>query len=108
MRTTGKKALILSLVLLLASGLAGAAPAKGKTVQKRGTVEAGVEGGCLLVRDTRDHKLYNVLFPAGNKPEAGKEITFTGTLSDGVTTCMEGIAVTVTAWKPVKAAPKVK
>ena len=104
MRATGKNALILSLVLLLASAFAGAAAAKGKTIQKRGTVEAGVEGGCLLVRDTRDHKLYNVLFRDKEKPNAGEEISFSGTLHDGPTTCMEGIAVDVTAWKPAKAA----
>ena len=109
MRTTGKKAFILGLVLLLASALAGAAPAKGKTVQKRGTVEAGVEAGCLLVRDARDHKLYNVFFRGKEKPNAGEEISFNGTLHDGPTTCMEGIAVDVTTWKPARAAdPKRK
>lgn len=114
MRSTGKNALILGLVLLLGSAFAmgqpaGHAPGRGKTVHKSGKVEAGVEGGCLLVRDARDHKLYNVLFPTGKKPSAGEKISFTGSLSHGVSTCMEGIAVNVTSWKPLTAAdPKHK
>ena len=115
MRTTGKRVLVLGLVVLLGgilaagqSSPAGSSHARSKTIQKSGTVEAGVEGGCLLVRDARDHKLYNVLFVTGKKPNAGEEISFTGKLSGGATTCMEGIAVTVTSWKPVKAVPKAK
>lgn len=112
MRTIGKRVLVLGLFLLLGgllavgqSSPAGRSHARSKTVQKSGEVEAGVEGGCLLVRDTRDHKLYNVLFVTGKKPNAGEEISFTGILSDGATTCMEGIAVTVTSWKPIKEKP---
>ena len=115
MRSTGKTVLILITMLLasmLAAGQAAptsAAPAKGKTVEKRGKVEAGVEAGCLVLRDTRDHKLYNVLFRDKEKPNAGEEISFSGTLHEGPTTCMEGIPLAVTSWKPVKTAnPKTK
>jgi hypothetical protein len=111
MPTTGKKSIILGLILLLGMVVAvgqgapaGAPPAKGKTIQKRGKVEAGVEGACLVVRDARDHKLYNVLFGEGEKPKAGEEISFSGTLHDGPTTCMEGIAVDVSSWKLLRAA----
>ncbi|HYX67567.1 MAG TPA: hypothetical protein VE825_00420 [Terriglobales bacterium] len=105
MRTIRKKALILGLVVLVAGVLAAgqSAPANKGKIQKSGTVEAGVEAGCLVLRDTRDHKLYNVLFVTGKKPEAGQEISFTGNLSDNMTTCMEGIEVVVTSWKPLKA-----
>lgn len=107
MRSTSKSAFILGLMLLLAVALAagqstptGASAPRGKTIQKRGKVEAGVEGGCLILRDTRDHKLYNLLFRTGKKPQAGEQISFTGIQDDRATTCMEGIPVVVTSWKP--------
>ena len=108
MRSTGKTVLALGLMLLLGGALAagqnaGHARAKAKTLHKRGKVEAGVEGGCLLVRDTKDYKLYHVIFAKGEKPKAGDEISFSGTLHDGPTTCMEGIPVNVDSWKLIKA-----
>jgi len=107
----GRTAVILSLILLPASLLAlgrgasaGAPPAKDKTIHKSGKVEAGVEGGCLVLRDTKDHKLYNIFITRGDVPKPGDEISFSGTQHDGPTTCMEGIAVDVGSWKLLKAA----
>ncbi len=79
--------------------------AQSETVHKSGQVEAGIEAGCLVVRDRKDHKLYNVLFRSGKKPRPGEEISFRGTIHQGPNTCMEGIAVDAIAWKPVKTAP---
>ncbi len=108
MRRAGKGMFVLGLAVLWGclmavgqSASGSSSTAKGKTVHKAGRVEAGVEGGCLLVRDTRDYKLYHVLFGKGAKPKAGEEISFRGTLHDGPTTCMEGIPVDVSAWKPI-------
>ncbi len=84
---------------------AGGSPAQSETVHKSGQVEAGIEGGCLVIRDQKDHKLYNVLFRGTKKPRPGEEISFRGTIHQGPNTCMEGIAVDVTAWKPAKTAP---
>ncbi|HXZ28648.1 MAG TPA: hypothetical protein VEG08_11700 [Terriglobales bacterium] len=107
----GRDAVILGLILLPASMLAlgqgasaGAPPAKSRAVHKSGKVEAGVEGGCLVLRDTKDHKLYNIFTSTGDVPKPGDEISFSGTQHDGPTACMEGIAVDVGSWKLIKAA----
>jgi hypothetical protein len=73
----------------------------GKPMAGAGCVQTGVETGCLLLKDIKTKALYNLFF-AGNKPTAGTAIQFTGTVKVGVNTCMQGKAVDVKEWKPIK------
>jgi hypothetical protein len=77
---------------------AGRAQESGK-VRAEGCVEPGVEAGCLVVKDVKSGKLYNVMIKKP-RPEIGAGIEFTGVLHDGLTVCMQGIAVEVTTWAP--------
>jgi protocatechuate 3,4-dioxygenase beta subunit len=69
-----------------------------KKVQGAGCVEAGVEAGCLVVKDLRSGKVYNILVK-DPRPHVGEGIEFAGTIFDGVTMCMQGTAVEVTSWE---------
>jgi hypothetical protein len=77
-------------------------PPRSKKVSASGCVEQGVEAGCLIVRSAKDDKIYNVLFGDGKKPNAGAGIAFEGVEHNGPTTCMQGTAVEVRQWQPVK------
>jgi len=80
--------------------IAGAGPSPQSTkVRAEGCVEPGVEAGCLVVKDVKSGKLYNV-FIKKPRPEIGAGIEFTGVLHEGQTYCMQGIAVEVTTWAP--------
>lgn len=74
---------------------------------EEGCVEPGVEAGCLVVKDMKDGKLYNILVK-GLRPEIGEGIEFTGARHEGPTSCMQGIAVDVIKWtqkKSLKCSP---
>jgi hypothetical protein len=84
--------------------LTGAAAAYGagstpepKEVRGTGCVEAGIEMRCLVVKDVKSGKLYNLLVKEP-RPRIGDGIKFTGELYNGITYCMQGIAVEVTDW----------
>ena len=70
-------------------------------VMGSGCVEAGVEAGCIVLKDAKSGTLYNLFFK-GKKPTIGSAIQFSGTTHDGPTTCMQGKPVNVTEWKPSK------
>lgn len=89
---------MLSLVLGAAAVTAAAAPASdAKQVKGTGCVQAGVEAGCLVVKDAASGNLYNLLVK-GAKPAVGIGIDFTGTPIGGTTTCMQGTPVQVSTW----------
>jgi hypothetical protein len=73
-------------------------PVPAKTVSGLGCVEAGVEAGCLVLRDDKTKKLYNLYFSMPRKPQPGMGIRFRGTKKDGVTICMQGEAINVGNW----------
>ena len=79
----------------VASGM-GQAP-ESKEVRAKGCVEPGVEVRCLIVKDVKSGKLYNV-FIKEPRPAIGDGIEFTAVPYDGVTYCMQGIPVQVTRW----------
>lgn len=91
--------------LLLAGVAAGQkkheAAAAGKTVTGSGCVEAGVEAGCLVLKDEKSGTLYNLFFKS-NPPAINTAIRFSGTVHDGPTTCMQGIAVDVKQFTKLK------
>lgn len=91
-----------AMVLFAIAASAAAAPApQPKPVHGQGCVEAGVEAGCLVTKDIRSGIVYNLLFK-DTHPNAGMGIDFTGVEHEGVTMCMQGVAVNVTAWRHVE------
>jgi len=66
-------------------------------VKATGCVRQGVEGGCLQLKALGGKTTYNIF--ATPKPEPGTVINIEGTQFRGVTSCMEGIPVTVTKWE---------
>jgi len=92
--------------LLFAGVVAGqtkkdkSAPA-GKTITGSGCVEAGVEAGCLVLKDTKTGTLYNLFFQ-GTPPAINTAIRFTGNLHEGPTTCQQGTPVDVKKFTPIR------
>ena len=96
-----KRVLLIVAVMILAgtAAVSGAGPAlEPKQVRAEGCVEAGVEMRCLVLKDMKSGKLYNLLVKEP-RPNIGDGIEFTGVPFEGVTYCMQGIAVKVTDWK---------
>ncbi|MGO9318450.1 MAG: hypothetical protein ACLPXT_13370 [Terracidiphilus sp.] len=94
------KRILLSAAMLLVATVAasGAGPTpEPKQVRAEGCVEAGVEMHCLVLKDVKSGKLYNLLVKEP-RPNIGDGIEFTGVPFDGVTYCMQGTAVKVTDW----------
>ena len=71
---------------------------ESKEVHAQGCVEPGVEIRCLIVKDVKSGKLYNV-FIKEPRPAIGDGIEFTAVPYDGVTYCMQGTPVQVTRWE---------
>ena|SRR5271165_1416284 len=70
-------------------------------VHGSGCVSKGVESSCLVLTDSKTGKVYNLIF-ADHVPAAGTAIKFVATEHQGMTTCMQGTAVNVSKWKPLK------
>jgi len=68
-----------------------------KKVHGEGCVEAGVDARCLVVRDVRAGRIYNILV-GDPRPTPGEGIEFTGTLHQGANVCMQGAAIEVERW----------
>lgn len=88
--------------LMFTAGIAATVKEKAPDatqVHVEGCVEQGVEAGCLVVKDLKEGKLYNILVK-GRRPGVGGGIEFTGVPHDGPTSCMQGIALDVSKWAP--------
>jgi hypothetical protein len=86
-------------VLVAATVSAGAGPTPDSNlVRAEGCVQLGVESQCLVVKDAKSGKLYNV-FIKEPRPAVGIGIEFTAVPFEGMTYCMQGIPVQVTSWK---------
>ena len=93
--------LAVAMIMLVESAITTpltAAP-KSNQVRAEGCVEAGVEAGCLMVKDVKSGRLYNVMIK-GPRPQVGDGIEFIGVPHDGLTYCMQGIALEVINWAP--------
>jgi hypothetical protein len=66
-------------------------------VHGEGCVETGVDARCLVVRDLKAGKLYNIIV-GEPRPTPGEGIEFTGTLHQGANVCMQGAAIEVERW----------
>jgi len=97
MRGTLPSILALAIAATLAAQTPGPAP-QPKQVHGQGCVQAGVEAGCLVVKDTGTGRLYNLIVK-GDRPAAGIGISFTGVPFHGMTACMQGAPLTVTHWE---------
>jgi hypothetical protein len=95
------KRILLAVAAMMLTGAAaapGAGPAtEQKQVRAEGCVEAGVEMRCLVLKDVKSGKLYNLLVKEP-RPKIGEGIELTGVPFDGVTYCMQGTTVHVTDW----------
>jgi len=75
---------------------------KDKPVTITGCVEAGVEAGCLALKDTKTQVLYDLKFDQ-TKADVGDAITFDGIFHSGeVDTCQQGKIVHVGKWTKLK------
>ena len=84
--------------LAIAAAAASAAPPPdANRIKGQGCVQAGVEAGCLVVKDMQSGKLYSLLIK-GAKPAIGAGIDFSGAPVSGATTCMQGIPVQLSTW----------
>ncbi len=92
---------LLSLSPAAQTALQPAKPAPAGTISGMGCLEAGVEAGCLVLKDTKTNTLYNLFFTEA-KPSIGMAMHFTGTAHEGVPTCMQGRPVDVKKWGPIK------
>ena len=89
---------VAAMMLAVTAAAFGAGPApEQKQVRTEGCVEAGVEMRCLVLKDVKSGKLYNLLVKEP-RPKIGEGIEFTGVPFDGVTYCMQGTTVHVTDW----------
>jgi len=109
MKNSKRIAGLIFLTLMFTTALAGqkdpsnpTSRSNSKTISASGYVTAGVEAGCLMLQDSKTKTLYNLLVPGKNKPALGAAIHFTGTRHDGPTICMQGEAVDVKKWTPLK------
>ena len=95
------KRIVLAIVatLVAASAVtAAASPAQDSNqVRVEGCVQPGVELKCLVVKDVKSGKLYNLIINEP-RPAVGIGIQFTAVPFDGMTYCMQGIPVKVTGW----------
>jgi hypothetical protein len=66
-------------------------------VTASGCAEAGVEAGCVMLKD--GGKLYNITH-AAPKPVVGTYGTVTGTVSSEPDTCQQGDLLKAAEWKP--------
>ena len=71
------------------------------TIKGAGCVRAGVEAGCLMLKDSKTGTDYNLFFK-DKKPDLDTAISFEGTKHDGPTICMQGTAVDVTKRKQIR------
>ncbi len=88
---------LLFLALLALSRASSAPQPSANAVHAEGCVEAGIESRCLILRDFKTGRVYDLLFKA-ERPPVGLGIEFSGVLHPGPSACMQGIAVDVTTW----------
>lgn len=77
-------------------GLA-AQPQKPEEVHAQGCVEPGIQPHCLMMKDLKSGKLYNLLFKE-MAPAVGDGIEVVGVLHSGPTACMQGVPLDVASW----------
>src|ERR1700740_1605364 len=85
------------LVVCPAAQVFAGVPEKPAPIHGQGCVAAGVEPHCLMVRDLRSGRLFNLFFK-GIQPGTGEGIEFDALPHQGPSACMRGTALDVTGW----------
>ena len=85
---------ILALMVLVSALPAQDKKREIRQVMATGCVRRGVEGGCLLLKTLDGKTTYNIF--ATPRPDPGIVFTIEGTEFRGVTSCMQGLPITVT------------
>jgi hypothetical protein len=87
-----------AIIVVTATILLGFAPgAQAQQVTASGCAEAGVQKGCIVLKDGK--KLYNISHAAPT-PVVGTYGTVTGTLSTDADICQQGDILKAAQWKP--------
>ena len=73
-------------------------PQKPKQVHGQGCVEPGIEPRCLLLKDLKSGRIYNLIV-RGLQPALGQGIEFVAVPHNGPTPCMQGTPLDVIAWQ---------
>lgn len=66
-----------------------------------GCVEPGIEGGCLVIRDTTSKVTYDVFFK-GTAPRVDTAISFEGVPNNNPNICNSNQPLQITKWTPLK------
>lgn len=75
--------------------------ASNPAVAGAGCVEAGVEGGCFVLHDSKSGTTFNLFFK-DDFPKLNTAISFQGIENGNPNFCMQGKAVDVTKWTPIR------
>ena len=78
--------------------LASAAPARAEEITIQGCASQGVEPACVVIK--ADGRLFDIS-AAQPKPEVGTMGRVTGTISQGVSLCMQGVILKPATWTPM-------
>lgn len=87
----------LAIVLMSCLCVPMEAASKPVLIHGQGCVSQGVDARCLVVRDVRAGKLYNLIF-TGILPAIGEGIEFEAVPHRGSVVCLQGMAFDVTVW----------
>jgi hypothetical protein len=88
-----------ALAAVAAVATVGGSAAEAKTISFSGCTVAGVEHGCLMLRD--GPRTYDIT-AAKPRPLVGRAIAGTGTRFTGPTTCQQGIRLANVRWHYTK------
>ncbi len=99
-RSIDRGARLPAVVALLLGFAALAVPAAGRAeeVTASGCAQPGIEAGCIELM-AKDGRLYNIT-AAVPKPQPGVAGTVSGTVSEGMSSCMRGITLSPAKWSP--------
>ena len=89
---------LLAAGLLALAVLTASAASRAEEVTVSGCPQPGVEAGCIVLT-APDGTVYD-LSAAAPKPAVGVAGTATGTVSQGVSLCMQGIVLKPATWTP--------
>jgi hypothetical protein len=95
-----RPAMSAALAMTCAVPLALTTPQPGSVIAT-GCVEQGIDAVCLMLRDRKSKKLYELLF-TGARARPGADIQISGTVHHGPTICQRGVPVDVSAWTSLR------
>src|SRR5258707_269203 len=91
----------LALAAVLITGAAQAAPQAGERIALTACPNAGITAPCLTVTGA-DGSVYNITGAAPKPPLDGRMIRLRATVSDKLSSCLQGIVLDRIRWTPVR------